>query len=83
MFCEKKSIQILISKPGWVFMQDVGVYFKDWIMTYVKIQGYLPYHIKIILLVNYNKRFANIIKQVVTELESFTGGRVLQVDGSM
>lgn len=64
-------------------MQDVGVYFKDWIMTYVNIQGYLPYHIKIILLVNDNKRFVNIIKQVVTELESFTGGRVLQVDGSM
>lgn len=64
-------------------MQYVGVYFKDWIMTYVKIQGYLPYHIKIILLLNYNKRFVNIIKQVVTELESFTGGRVLQVDGSM
>lgn len=66
-------------------MQEVVVYFKDLIMTcmYVKIQGYLPYHIKIILLLNYNKIFVNIIKQVVTELESFTGGRVLQVDGSM
>lgn len=52
-------------------MQDVGVYFKDWIMT------------MIILLLNYNKIFVNIIKQVVTELESLTGGRVLQVDGSM
>lgn len=38
-------MQILnfFSKPGWVGMQKVGVYFKDWIMGYVNIQGYLQY----------------------------------------
>lgn len=64
-------------------MQKVGVYFKDWIMGYVNIQGYLQYKERMIFLLKDNKIFFDILKQVVTELESFTGRRVLQVDGSM
>lgn len=52
-------------------------------MDYGLIQGYLQYNLKIILLLNDNKIFFDILKQVVTELDSFTGRRVLQVDGSM